>query len=42
MENKLIGTIKSVDLEKLVYIPFLDENAKKIMKSAEIHLSPAN
>lgn len=42
MENKLIGTIKSVDLEKLVYIPFLDEDAKKFMKSAEMHLSPAN
>ena len=42
MENKFIGTIKSVNAEKLVYLPFLDEDAKKLIKSSEMYLSPAN
>ena len=40
--EKLIGTIKSVNNELLVYIPFLDGEAKKIVKSSEIYLKPIN
>jgi hypothetical protein len=40
--DKLIGTIKSVIDGFLVYMPFLDGETKKTVKSSEIYLKPVN
>lgn len=39
-DNSLIGTIESINSEQLIYLPYLDEEAKVFIQRLELHLIP--